>query len=219
MIAFSHISNVSGLALPAKEICALAASKGILTLVDGAQSMGLMDVNLRDIGCDFFTTSTHKWLMGPMENGILYVKAKHLSKVWPSVIGGGWKDNMNTVDEKLCVLGQRNDATTAGLPDMLQFHQAIGKKKIEGRVRQLNAHLRKRIKSALPDAKLITPLQEEFSAGITVVNIPGREAKDVVQRLYNVHGIAAATTGGVRFSPHIYNTLADLDRVVDALKG
>ena len=60
MIAFSHVSNLSGIALPAKEICALAKSKGILSLVDGAQTLGLMDLNLHDMGCDFFTATNVK---------------------------------------------------------------------------------------------------------------------------------------------------------------
>jgi selenocysteine lyase/cysteine desulfurase len=217
LIAFSHISNTSGLALPAKEICALARSKGILTLVDGAQSMGFMDMNLRDLGCDFYTASTHKWLMGPMENGVLYVNAKQLSKVWPNIIGGGWRDNTNMVDDKVCFLGQRNDPTTAAIPEMIRFHTTIGKKKIEERVRQLNAHLKTRIKATVPAAKFITPLQPEFSGGIVIINIPGKEPKDAVQKLYDTYGIAAAATGGIRLSPHIYNTIADVDKVVEAL--
>ena len=73
MIAFSHISNVSGIALPAEEICKSAREKGIMTLIDGAQAFGFLNLDLKSIGCDFYTGSTHKWLMGPMENGILYV--------------------------------------------------------------------------------------------------------------------------------------------------
>ena len=121
LIAFSHVSNLSGLMLPAKEICNLAKSKGILTLVDGAQTLGLMELNLYDMGCDFFTASTHKWLMGPMENGMLYVKKSHIENLWPAVMGGGWKDDMHTVDEKICVLGQRIETTTSALPDTIDF--------------------------------------------------------------------------------------------------
>jgi isopenicillin-N epimerase len=73
LMSFSHISNISGIALPARELCALARSKGALSLVDGAQSLGFMDLNLHTLGCDFYTASTHKWLMGPLENGLLYV--------------------------------------------------------------------------------------------------------------------------------------------------
>ncbi len=73
LIAFSHISNTSGMALPAKDICQMAKARGIMTLVDGAQSLGSLNINLHDMGCSFYAASTHKWLMGPFENGLLYI--------------------------------------------------------------------------------------------------------------------------------------------------
>ncbi|MEM9328925.1 MAG: aminotransferase class V-fold PLP-dependent enzyme, partial [Bacteroidota bacterium] len=82
VMSFSHISNVSGIRMPAKELCQLAAERNILTLVDGAQSFGAMDLDLRAVGCDFYTASTHKWLMGPLENGVLYMKGSNIDKVW-----------------------------------------------------------------------------------------------------------------------------------------
>ena len=121
LISFSHISNISGMALPAKEICKTARDKNILTLVDGAQSLGMMDLNLHDMGCDFYTASTHKWLLGPFENGILYMRKENTQRLWPTVISAGWKETSTTVDEKLCVLGQRNETTPFALPETLEF--------------------------------------------------------------------------------------------------
>ncbi len=217
LIAFSHVSNLSGIALPAKEICALAKSKGILSLVDGAQTLGLMDLNLHDMGCDFFTASTHKWLMGPMENGILYVTKSQIPNVWPAVIGGGWKDDMQTVDEKICVLGQRIETTTSALPETIDFHLYIGKKAIEQRVIELNTNLKEQLVSKIPTATFITPLSPSLSAGIVIVNLAGKDSKDVYQKLYEKYGIACASTGGIRLSPHIYNTLEDINKVVESL--
>lgn len=217
LIAFSHLSNLSGLVLPAKEICNLARSKGILTLVDGAQTLGFMELDLKDMGCDFFTASTHKWLMGPIENGMLYVKAEHLEKVWTGIVGGSWKEGGKTVDEKLCNLGQRIETTTSALPEALDFHLTIGRKTIEERVRALNTYLKAQIQSRIPQATFVTPLSPAMSGGIVIINLPGKDAKVVYRKLYDDHGIAAASTGGVRLSPHIYNSIKDLDRVVDAL--
>jgi len=217
MIAFSHVSNITGMALPAKEICALARSKGVLSLVDGAQTLGFHEMNVKDLGCDFYTASTHKWLMGPLENGILFMRKEHVEKVWPSIIGGGWHDNTNTVDEKICFLGQRNDPPTAALPEIIQFHETIGRKNIYERVVALNVELKRQIKSRLPKASFITPLSPSMSGGIVIVSFPGIEPKVIAQKLYEDHGIAAASTGGIRLSPHIYNTMADINRVVDAL--
>jgi isopenicillin-N epimerase len=217
MISFSHISNTSGMALPAKEICQLAGSKKVLTLVDGAQSLGMRDLNLNDIGCDFYTASTHKWLMGPLENGILYMKKEHLERLWPNVISAGWKETGTTVDEKLCVLGQRNETSPFALPETIDFHLTMGKKNIEERVRKLNARLKEQIQSRIPQAVFVSPLLSEMTAGITIINLPGKTPQELNQKLYDTYGIACAPSGGVRMSPHIYNTMGDIDRVVEAI--
>ena len=217
LITFSHISNGTGLMLPAKELCQLAASRGIMTLVDGAQSFGFMDLNLQAMGCDFYTASTHKWLMGPLENGLLYVKKEHVAKLWPSVIGVGWHDDTQTVDKKLCLLGQRNDPTTSALPAILDFHEKIGRKTIEDRVRHLTGYLKASIQKQIPMATLITPLSAEMSGGIVNMTIPGKPTADLFQKLYSDYGIACASVGSLRISPHIYNTQSDLDKLVKAL--
>ena len=217
LIAFSHISNSSGIALPAAAICQLAQAKGILTLVDGAQSFGSMDLDLKEIGCDFYTGSTHKWLMGPIENGVLYVNKAQMGKIWPNMISAGWKETYRTVDEKLCVLGQRNDLTVSALPVILEFHEAVGKKNIENRVKQLSAHLKDQIKTKVPQVTFVTPLSPELSSGIVIINIPNKKNAEIYHQLYEKHGIAGAPTGGIRLSPHIYNTLEDMDKIVSAL--
>ncbi|WP_221393832.1 aminotransferase class V-fold PLP-dependent enzyme [Dyadobacter sp. NIV53] len=219
LIGFSHISNTSGIALPARLICELAGQKNILTLVDGAQSLGMVALDLKDMGCDFYTGSTHKWLMGPLENGILYVKKQSSDQLWPNIISAGWKEGGQTVDEKYCMLGQRNEATVSGLAETVKFHQTIGKKNIENRVVQLNTYLKEQIKTKLPQITFITPLSPELSGGVTIISLPGKKPAEVAQKLYEVHGIAAAPTGGIRMSPHIYNTLADMDKVVKALES
>ena len=190
-----------------------------MTLVDGAQSFGLLDLNLKDMGCDFYTASTHKWLMGPLENGILYVKQEQLNNVWPSVIGGGWKDGTSSVDEKICFLGQRNEATPVAIPSIIEFHHSIGKRNISKRVVQLNSYLKEQISKKVPKAEFITPIAPELSAGIVIINIPGKDPASIYQDLYTKYGIAAANVGAIRLSPHIYNTLEDMNRIVDALKN
>lgn len=217
LISFSHISNLSGLSLPAKEICDMARSKGVLTLVDGAQTLGFMELNLKEMGCDFFTASTHKWLMGPLENGILYVKGEHVEKIWPNVIGGSWKEEAKTVDDKLCNLGQRIETTTSALPETINYHLTIGKKNIEERVMELNAYLKEQIQAKVPKAKFVTPLAPAFSGGIVIIKVAEKNADDIYQKLYDQYGVACSPTGGIRLSPHIYNTKEDIDKVVKGL--
>jgi isopenicillin-N epimerase len=216
LIAFSHISNLSGIELPVKEICRIANDRDIMTLVDGAQALGFRDLNLHDLGCTFYTASTHKWLMGPFENGLLYVHKDSISRLWPNIVGGGWKES-KTVDDNLCVLGQRNETSTAALPDSIQFHNTIGKKNIEKRVETLNTYLKMQIREQLPTAEFVTPFEPGLSGGIVIINIPGKDAREITEKLYRNYGIASAPAGGIRFSPHIYNTMKEIDYVVQAL--
>ena len=125
--------------------------------MDGAQSFGMMDLDLKELGCDFYTASTHKWLMGPLENGILYVNKEKVDRLWPTLVGAGWKADKNTADEKFATLGQRNETTTVALADILEFHSSIGRKNIEQRVMQLTAYLREKIQSKIPGVKFISP--------------------------------------------------------------
>lgn len=216
LISFSHISNLSGIALPAMEICQVANAKGIMTLVDGAQSLGAVNINLHTMGCTFYTASTHKWLMGPFENGIIYVNRDYFNRIWPNIIGAGWKES-TTVDENLCMLGQRNEPSPAALPETISFHQTIGAARIQKRIVQLNSYLKKKIQEAIPKATFVTPMAPELSAGIVIINLPGKEIHDVSDKLYHSFGIAVAPAGGVRLSPHIYNTMKDIDYVVKSL--
>src|SRR5260221_7590115 len=216
LISFSHISNLSGIALPATEICQMAKAKGIMTLVDGAQSLGAVNINVHNMGCTFYTASTHKWLMGPFENGIIYVSSDYFNKLWPNIIGAGWKES-TTVDGNLCVLGQRNEPSPAALPETINFLQTIGPQNIQKRIVQLNTYLKKKLREAIPQATFVTPLAPEFSGGIVVINLPNKEIHEVTDKLYHSYGIAAAPAGGIRLSPHIYNTVKDIDYTVKCL--
>jgi selenocysteine lyase/cysteine desulfurase len=104
------------------------------------------------------------------------------------------------------------------LPEIINFHHTIGKKNIEQRVVQLNIHLKAQLQQHVPQASFVTPLTPEFSGGITIIGLPGKEPGAVYTKLYTDYGIATAPSGGIRLSPHIYNTLNDVDYVVKAIK-
>lgn len=216
LISFSHISNTSGIELPAGEICRWARGKGILTHVDGAQSFGMLNIDLHEIGCDTFSGSTHKWLMGSLENGILYVRKENLERLWPTVISAGWKDKSLTTHEKFCMVGQRNEPSTAAVSTIIEFHEMIGKENIEARSRELCSLLAEGIKARIPQATFISP-EADLRGGIVIVNIPGIDPRELFKKLYSDFGIACAPNNGIRLSPHIYNTKAEMERVVDAL--
>src|SRR5882672_4441347 len=94
VIAITHLTSTTGILYPAREIAALARQRGIWMHLDGAQTFGAFDVNLQEIGPDSYSTSAHKWLMGPLEAGLLYVRAERIPQLWPSIVTAGWADNL-----------------------------------------------------------------------------------------------------------------------------
>jgi selenocysteine lyase/cysteine desulfurase len=218
-LSFSDVSNVTGTRLPTKELCALARERGIYAHVDGAQTCGALRCDLRDLGCDSFSASAHKWLMGPKEAGVLFVRQERIAQIWPGVVGVGWGSTAETEARgarKFETLGQRNDALVAAVGTTIDFHQAIGADAIEARVLQLAGAVREGL-LALSGVQPVTPTAPGVSAGVVIVRIDGRDNRQLYERLYREHGVAAAATGGLRFSPHIYNTLADIEHTVKSV--
>ncbi len=218
MMAFSHISNVSGQVIPAAALCELARARGVLTLIDGAQSFGMLNLNLQALGCDFYTSSSHKWLMGPKETGILYVRQAHLERLWPTTMGAGWKEGDMSVDGRICTLGQRNDALAAAMTGALKFHETIGRQHIEERVFELAVRLKRALLERVPGLELVSPEADEATAGIVIVRHTTQDNNNLYEQLYHQYGIACAPTGGLRFSPTIYNTPSEMDRIAESLR-
>jgi len=138
-------------------------------------------------------------------------------ELWPDSISPGWSTEKSTVDEKFCTLGQRNETTAATLPDILDFHQTIAKKKIQTRIRDLNNRLKEGLMDQLPNVEFVTPLDPALSGGVTIFNIPGKDYLEIYKGLYDQFGIAGAPMDGVRLSPTICTTLDDMDTIVEAV--
>jgi len=145
------------------------------------------------------------------------MKAELIDQIWPSIVTAGWKPESNTVDGKFCALGQRNQTTASAISDILDFHKSIGKEKVETRVRELNSYLKDQLAKQVNNIEFVTPIADNFSGGVTILSMQGRNAKEVFTKLYQEHGIVCAPTGGIRLSPNIYNTKADIDKIVTAL--
>ena len=221
VLAFSHISNISGVALPATKLCQIAKDQGVLTLIDGAQSFGALQVNLHEIGCDFYTGSAHKWLVGPREAGVLYVRKERAADLWPSVVGVGWESARDKGARRFGTLGQRDDANIAAVRNAVEFHQNIGPERVEARVRELASALINQLQKQIPSARFHTPIAPELRAGVVIFSAPGMDPRKTFQTLYEKYQVASAgRTGdfpGIRLCPHIYNTMADVERVVAAI--
>src|SRR5213594_5103739 len=139
LIAFTHQTSTVGDLFPAKEICRLARERGILTLVDGEQSFGLMDVDLSDMQPDFYSGSAHKWPCGPKENGVLFINRKAHSRVWPSIYSAypGGVGISKTFEG----FGQRDEPAMIAFGEALSFQSKIGRAAIEARARELTRAL------------------------------------------------------------------------------
>ncbi len=148
VLAFSHVSNVSGVALPAGKLCELARERGVMTLVDGAQTCGAEALDLHAMGCDFFTGSAHKWPMGPKETGVLYVSRERQDDVWPLIVGIGWGES--DAGSKFEALGQRDDARVSAVKEMVEFHEMIGKRQVEERIRALASEVKRQLAARSP---------------------------------------------------------------------
>ena len=220
VLALTHISNLSGVGLPVKELCRMASERDILTLIDGAQTFGAFQVDLHDIGCDFYTGSAHKWFLGPEEVGVLYVRKERTADLWPTTVGDYWEDIRDRGARKFEALGQRDDATLAAVKKTAEFHHSLGKERIEDRIRELAGLLKQELQK-IPGTKLYTPLEPELSGGVVMISLPGIDPIEGFQYLYRRHQIGGAGIEGrfpgIRFCPHIYNPLDEIDRIVAAV--
>lgn len=221
VLAFTHFTNTVGDLFPAKEICAAARERGVLTMVDGAQTFGLFDVNLRDIDPDFYSGSAHKWPCGARECGVLFVNARAHDRIWPTSYSA--YPGAVGISRRLEAFGQRDEATMIAFGEALAFQTKIGRPAIEQRstalAQQLLAGLRQ-----FDDFKVFTSSVPE-RAGAVVTFAPGAlDMRKLVTALYERDKIAVTTGGGagrngIRVSPHFYNTPEEIDRLLAALAG
>lgn len=221
VIAITQLTSTTGVLYPAREIAALARRRGIWMHLDGAQTFGALDVDLAAIGCDSYSTSAHKWLMGPLEAGLLFVRAGRIPELWPSIVTAGWAENLKGA-RKLEVLGQRDDPRVVALEASLDFVNLIGMANVEARMRALAGRAKAGL-AAMPGVELKTNLQPELSGGVVKFKLRNMATKKAYDLLWERHRLSASSTPsgeseGIRFSPHIYNTMAQMDQAVAAVK-
>ncbi|VVE90736.1 aminotransferase class V-fold PLP-dependent enzyme [Pandoraea bronchicola] len=219
-IQLTHMIHWTGRVLPVQRLCAIAASAGIITIVDGAQSFAQMPVSFREIGCDFFATSLHKWLGAPVGNGMLIVKQERIDETWPLLAPFDDKpEGIAKFDQ--WNLGTYNCAIQAGILPALRFHQSIGTARIQARLQTLTKYWISAAAS-IKGFRLHTPIDAPELSGVSLFSIANHDAKGIEARLRSEYQIHVkyrriAHIEGLRVSPHIYMLEAELDRFVGAL--
>jgi len=220
VLSVTHVSNLSGIRLPVPELAELAHQRGIYFHVDGAQTWGALDVNLRELNCDSYTASAHKWFCGPKEAGLLYVKQEKIPQIWPNIVAPGWGNDADPDVKgarKFESFGQRDDAALSAIATAADFHNMLQPARVEARMLELAAALKAGLKQA--GAKLVTPEKRALSGGVCIIEVPPGNGRKILDAMYNDHGIAGSTAGGLRLCPHIYNTMEHIERAVEGVKS
>jgi isopenicillin-N epimerase len=219
VIAFTHHTSTVGDVLPARELCRIARDHGVMTLVDGACTLGMLDLDLGDIQPDFYTGSSHKWPCGPKEVGVLYVNARVHGRIHPSIISA--YPGAIGIARTMEAMGQRDEPAIIGFGEALNFQTRIGRKAIEERSRSLGQALIAGLRRI--DGVQLWTHPDPSRSGAVISFRPGSlDVSKLSAALYRNDRIGCATRAGsdrpgIRFSPHIYNTMAEVDRSVAAI--
>lgn len=220
VLAFTHLTSTVGDLMPARELCQLARERGILTLIDGAQTFGLLDVNLSEIQPDFYSGSAHKWPCGPKEVGVLYINARAQSKIWPTIYSA--YPGQIGVSKTFEGMGQRDEPAIHAFGEGLKFLTGIGQANIEAYSRELTRALIAGL-STVKDVTIWT--SPDPTRSVAVVSFqPGSLDPAKVTVALERDGIVCAMRGGtdrpgIRLAPHFYNSPADIDRAVATIDG
>lgn len=225
--SFMHVDTITGLQMPLADIAELTRPREILLVADAAQTPGMLAIDVKKLGVDAFTSSSHKWLLAPKGTGLLYVRKQAQDRIHPISVYSGYRAYSASV-------GTRDVAGILGHGAAIDFHNAIGRERIEARCRQLSMRVRQHLQK-IPRLRLLTPEQHELSSGIVTFSVDGMRNSDVHKRLWEEYSIEAKVAQGtyaftevqgelgesynaLRFSTHIHNNESHVDKLAEALE-
>ena len=220
VISMCHVVNTNGMILPVRQVAEMARPRGILVAVDGAQAPGMIEVDLADLGCDFYAASSHKWLFSPKGVGVFYARQASQPLLKPLIVCRGWEDRSIRSFENY---NTRNLPEVLGLGVAFDFQNLVGPERRQARIFELKRYFRDRIEDD-PAFAVKTPASDELSAGITTIEVVGREVREVAAALAERHRIdcrpmTSHGLNGLRISLSIFNTEDQVDLLVGALSG
>ncbi len=211
--SLSHVSTVTGLVMPLARIAELTRPRGILLVCDGAQAPGMLDVDVRALGVDTYASSSHKWMLAPKGTGLLYIREGVQDRVHPLLLESGYGAYSASS-------GTRNVATILAHGVAMDFHDAIGRPRVEARCRELRRRLRSGLEQ-VEGLRILTPVEESLCGGILTVSIKRGDYREVRRIMRDRYGIVLkngkAEYNAIRFSTHVFNSEDDVDRAVAAM--
>jgi selenocysteine lyase/cysteine desulfurase len=217
VLSISHVIAWTGLVMPIAAISAMARARGVITVVDGAQALGNIPVDVAALGCDAYATTGHKWLLGPKGSGLLVVRTDAQARIQPVA----WEDGKRLCSEAmgLCPL-----PLVIGLGAAVEQLQQRG---IDG-VLAHNVALRDRLYGELMQVdglRVVGPPPGPLACGLVAFRLPdGVDAATLRKTLQDKHGIQVRAVdkrvfNGLRVSTHVYNTQGDVDAFLMALRA
>lgn len=218
IVHITHLMHWTGNMVPVKAIADMAHSKGCEVIVDAAHSFAHIDYKIEDTGADYFATSLHKWLGAPFGSGLMYIKKDKIKNVW-ALLSAVEPDSGNII--KFESLGTRSFASEMAIGTAVDFHNVIGAKRKEERLRFLKNYWIEKTKD-LPGLNLYTSLKPQYSCALTCVGFEGWKAHELDAYFYEKHKIHVVSiihekVNGVRITPNVYTSTKDLDILVKAL--
>jgi selenocysteine lyase/cysteine desulfurase len=201
--------------MPVTELSALARARGCLAIVDGAQAVGAIAVNVKALGCHVYATSGHKWLLGPKGTGLLYLSADLKDAVDPVSLQSGRQGY--SASSGVCSL-----PSVQGLGAAFDYHTKIGTAQIEVHNLALRMHLVAGLQR-IPRVRLMSVPSGPMASPMTSYALPDPvNSHDLYERLLTRHNVVVKVVpgqwfNGHRISTHLFNTTQDVDRLLAAL--
>ena len=201
VILISHTINITGQITPVKAVCELARSRGIEVIVDGAHSFAQFEFTQKDLGCDYFGTSLHKWLLAPKGTGLLFVKRDKIEKIWPLMAA---EKTEATDIRKFEEIGTHSAAPRLAIGEAILFHNGIGGERKEARLRYLSRYWMNKLKE-LPNVKFNTSFDDRQSCAIANVDIEGVDPGELCSYLMSKHKIFATPIVHAEFKGYAHH--------------
>lgn len=218
LLMVCHMVNITGQVLPIRKICDMAHSKGVEVMVDGAHAVAHLCFSIKNLNCDYYGASLHKWLSAPLGAGLLYVREEKIPQIRP-MMAGAIKDAGDI--RRLNHTGTLQAATDLAIGNAIDYYLLLGPERKEARLRFLQNYWTSRVRE-LPGVLLNTPAAAERACGIANVGIAGMkpaELADVLMKKYRIWAVAIDDAGvqGCRITPNVYTSLPELDALVNAI--
>jgi selenocysteine lyase/cysteine desulfurase len=219
LLMVCHLVNITGHILPVRKICDMAHARGVEVMVDGAHAFGQINFNMKDLDCDYYGTSLHKWLSVPLGAGFLYVRQGKASQIWPLFA----EDDREPDDiTRLNHTGTHPVHTDLAIANAIDYHNMIGGERKEARLRYIQNYWTSKVRG-MDHILLNTPEASHRSCAIANVGVKGMKPAELAKTLldkYKIWTVAIDRDGvrGCRITPNVYTTPKELDTFVAALK-